>query len=411
MSFFKRLFSSHYRQALQHESAHNLRDAGRCYLMAGDLLSAARVLRVAAREAQDPHDKVSLARQALDALQRAPTEDEDDEADKAPVLKVLSRELADALMQQAEQAGVLDRRSRALVEEAARLYHAHGDLGAAADCHERLGNLREAASCAQAAGDVARMERLLQQVEQAERAEAEWARAWDAVGYAQEVDDPLGLIEALERCLRLRPHDGAISARLADARAQIPKAQRLALKSAHGRWTLVGGDRVRVGREEQNEVLLPDPSVSREHAHLLCEPDGLYLEDRGSSHGTQADGLALRGRAKLQPQGGRLTFGRGVELSYRLTEGHLPARLEVMGGQLKGLGFVWARELTAGQDPDAPAWLPAGLRLVFERGFWHLDPSGCAEPVRANGALMERPRLLRAGDELYAQGVVMVVEL
>jgi hypothetical protein len=49
--------------------------------------------------------------------------------------------------------------------------------------------------------------------------------------------------------------------------------------------------------------------------------------------------------------------------------------------------------------------------LVFERGFWHLDPSGCAEPVRANGALMERPRLLRAGDELYAQGVVMVVEL
>jgi len=43
---------------------------------------------------------------------------------------------------------------------------------------------------------------------------------------------------------------------------------------------------VRVGRAEDNEVVLPDIGVSRRHARIVVSPDAIHVEDLGSGNGT-----------------------------------------------------------------------------------------------------------------------------
>ncbi len=56
------------------------------------------------------------------------------------------------------------------------------------------------------------------------------------------------------------------------------------------------GERLRIGRDPQNDVVLPNPNVSRFHADLLATDGRIELRDLGSSNGTRLDGeLVERG--------------------------------------------------------------------------------------------------------------------
>ena len=52
----------------------------------------------------------------------------------------------------------------------------------------------------------------------------------------------------------------------------------------------VGQTPVTFGRGEDNDVVIPDPSVSRLHAELRQEGDGFVVVDRGSANGTRVNG-------------------------------------------------------------------------------------------------------------------------
>ncbi len=58
------------------------------------------------------------------------------------------------------------------------------------------------------------------------------------------------------------------------------------------------GDRVRIGRGPDNEVRLPDPSVSRDHAVIELAADGPVVCDLESTNGTRLNGEPVR-RAPL----------------------------------------------------------------------------------------------------------------
>jgi DNA-binding NtrC family response regulator len=55
-----------------------------------------------------------------------------------------------------------------------------------------------------------------------------------------------------------------------------------------------------VGSSSGNGIVLPVRGVSRRHARLTLEPDGLTLEDMGSRNGTRVRGLRVQ-RSRLQP--------------------------------------------------------------------------------------------------------------
>ena len=45
-----------------------------------------------------------------------------------------------------------------------------------------------------------------------------------------------------------------------------------------------------IGRSGESDLCMPHAQVSRHHASIESEPDGLYLRDQGSRHGTLRNG-------------------------------------------------------------------------------------------------------------------------
>jgi hypothetical protein len=63
-----------------------------------------------------------------------------------------------------------------------------------------------------------------------------------------------------------------------------------------------------IGRQERCAGLLDDPTVSRRHAVIQRDPDGLVLRDLGSSNGTSVNGAPVFGTVRLHA-GDRVSFG------------------------------------------------------------------------------------------------------
>src|SRR3954452_14554245 len=62
-----------------------------------------------------------------------------------------------------------------------------------------------------------------------------------------------------------------------------------------------------IGRTTENDLVISDPRVSREHADIVREPDGFYVVDKGSKQGTFVNGRKVQ-RHKLT-RNDRLEFG------------------------------------------------------------------------------------------------------
>ncbi len=63
-----------------------------------------------------------------------------------------------------------------------------------------------------------------------------------------------------------------------------------------GKRFAIGGAPVTIGRGEDNDIVIADPSVSRLHAELRQEADGYVITDRGSSNGTRVNGATITTR-------------------------------------------------------------------------------------------------------------------
>jgi S1-C subfamily serine protease len=73
----------------------------------------------------------------------------------------------------------------------------------------------------------------------------------------------------------------------------------------------VDADPFTIGRERDCGLVLGDPEVSRRHARISGTPEGLVVEDLGSTNGTLIDGRPITGRHVLR-DGERLQVGDTV---------------------------------------------------------------------------------------------------
>ncbi|HLK38233.1 MAG TPA: sigma 54-interacting transcriptional regulator [Polyangiaceae bacterium] len=60
------------------------------------------------------------------------------------------------------------------------------------------------------------------------------------------------------------------------------------------------GDRCRIGKASDNDIVLADDTVSRHHCELTRRPDGVHVRDLGSTNGTRVQGARVT-EAVLQP--------------------------------------------------------------------------------------------------------------
>ena len=103
-----------------------------------------------------------------------------------------------------------------------------------------------------------------------------------------------------QETLMLRPDqtDGAPRERRARARLIVVDSPAL----ARGSNIPLDSATVTIGRGGQNDVQLPDDDfASARHARVVPRPDGLWVEDVGSTNGTFVNGARLQRPRRLNP--------------------------------------------------------------------------------------------------------------
>ncbi|MFQ5857657.1 MAG: FHA domain-containing protein [Anaerolineae bacterium] len=79
-------------------------------------------------------------------------------------------------------------------------------------------------------------------------------------------------------------------------------------------WVLEG-ELVSIGRDEDNDVVLPDRRVSRRHAVIERQGDRYHLRDCGSKNGTFVNGTLLQGPVSLK-DGDEIQIAMGFTLTF-----------------------------------------------------------------------------------------------
>jgi len=95
----------------------------------------------------------------------------------------------------------------------------------------------------------------------------------------------------------------------------------------------IDGDLFRIGKAPENNLVLPDETVSRAHCEITRESRGYLLRDLGSTNGTLLDGAEIR-EAYLKP-GAIITVGK-VELKVR----PFAERIELLPSDATSFGDV-----------------------------------------------------------------------
>lgn len=139
---------------------------------------------------------------------------------------------------------------------------------------------------------------------------------WSAL--LQEVAARVGIAFDASPCVELREDDGTVLGAIEiDVIDGVPDAQApqnapvLVLRMLKGmpidaRYPITRS--MRVGRNKEAEIFLVDPSVSRNHAILEPQGDGVMVRDAGSTNGTFVNGERIQLRTLRA--GDRVAFGK-----------------------------------------------------------------------------------------------------
>jgi transcriptional regulator with GAF, ATPase, and Fis domain len=108
--------------------------------------------------------------------------------------------------------------------------------------------------------------------------------------------------------------------------------------AARGLERTIDADLFRIGKSPDNDLVLGDDTVSRNHCEVVRDERGFLVRDLGSTNGTRLDGAEIK-EAYLTP-GSVLTVGK-VELKLR----PFAERFELMPSERESFGDVVGRSL------------------------------------------------------------------
>lgn len=389
---------------------------------AGELQEAARVLEHSGEHAQAATLRMEHARTVADAGERVDVLREGCARNPGdtPEGRALHEALAEALLDQAVRETDPSRR-RSLELEAARGLEEADQGGAAGEIYERLGLLDRAARAYERAGEIVKLELVLEVLERREQAEAEVAQLEAEVDRALEdgrrrqahvllVEHVAGR-ERLGRTGRPGP-----AQRLALLEAARPRPHELEL-GWNGRVTSVSGHpRFVLGRSPDAQLTLPGARLSRHHVELsidTTDPAGprLMATDLGSKLGSFWDGEPLEpGEPVPLAAPGELALGGTAAVEVVPLRGQ---HGEPCGALLRAphrdawhLYLPQGGPLVLAPDVRVPA------RVLFDRGWVVLDlgSSVLADLGRHRlpaGAAIE----LLVGDRIGLVGAPLVLEV
>src|SRR3954447_15539977 len=101
--------------------------------------------------------------------------------------------------------------------------------------------------------------------------------------------------------------------------------------SQRGKEFVISADVIRIGKVDENDLALPEETVSRVHCEILRDAKGHLLRDLHSTNGTFLDGAEIK-EAYIRP-GSIITIG-AVQLKFQPFE----ERIEILPSDKDALG-------------------------------------------------------------------------
>ena len=382
--FLGRLFgSADLVRALEAEAGGDYEEAARLYTRAGDRPKVAQMHLLASERAGSPEQRIA------GLVEAARWADDDGLAAVA-----VRRRVANAMLVSVRARGLVTDGDRALLSHAAALFSSAGDASGAGECHELLGASEAAADAYQRAGEVDRLEQLLD-------GEATRRRRAVAVGEALEDHrmrlrggDPGGALASLEQALLAVDPAGraALQRDIDDLMARRVSAGMLRLRSSVS-TTVVASAPVDLGRALECALPLRDAGISRRHARIEHANGAWYVSDLGSKNGTTLGGMPV-GRMAM-PDACSIGIGEHCTLGVKCSADQ--ATLTVERGLDRGAQlYVGDVIVIVGVDGEGV------LRARFDRGQLRLGT--VRSPLRLNGVQVTREVELLVGDVVECAG-------
>ncbi|UJR81060.1 FHA domain-containing protein [Sandaracinus amylolyticus] len=353
MSFFRRLFDTRARQALDAEVQGDLRKAAYLWVDMGDPGKAAELMTRLGEQAKNVEEKVQAW---VDALRFMPPDREDGRRD-------LEARIGVAVLESARERGAVSADAkRKLVDAAERLERAEKWVEAA-DCYELLGRNEDLARCLEHAGEIERLEKVLETTHAKEQRDARLRRLVSE----QEMATRVGARDVARRALReatlLAPSDPSIAEMLRRIEEKWPRGRRLKLDVGGARVGLVGSLPAVIGRSDA-DVVVRGGSVSRRHCEIARREDAVVVRDLGSRNGTLIAGVPIAGEIALS---GPTEIGLGDDVSLRVSPGAQGIAIDVLRGLDRG------ERVVAGEAELRVAGLSATFVFVDDRAVMQPD--------------------------------------
>ena len=128
------------------------------------------------------------------------------------------------------------------------------------------------------------------------------------------------------------------------------------------------GDVLRLGRDEDNQVVLPDDAVSHRHARIHPEGGNNVIEDLGSANGTFLNGVRLR-EPRVLKHGDKIRIGTST-MEYSEVD---PARVKKMRLRIVAgvIGFILILLVVKLFKPEDKAvrYIAQGKQLLGQRNY------------------------------------------
>jgi len=399
VGFFKRLFSSNYRAAINAEAAGQLELAAEHYARAGQNDAAARMHVARAKRAGTYDAEIDALR---DAMHWVPEDMEDFCAE-------ISGALGKALLAKAKSEGIGTERDRQRVEEAAGHLANCREWAAAGEAWELIGNDAEAIKVYKRGGLIERLERVLNEDADVTSSAREVREAFAdyKLHYSGGMRDAAR--EDLLRCVQESQSKGEYRRLLDALESALITGGRVTLRPRQKKpLTVCCNSEIIMGRDQLCDLLLRSGNVSRRHAEIVVSADPgderFQLRDAGSRNGTHVGGMPISGAVPLIDSG---SFDLGDEYTIDYQAQGRQLVLRVSRGMDLGTQLVVAadKELI---DLTEQTGAPVALR--FERGRPFIVVEDEALELEINGEPCGTQAQLIHGDLITVDGREIEVE-
>ncbi len=384
MSWLKRMFDGRHRRARAAEGAGQWRRAAALWAEAGDLPRAAEALLHLASRGGSLETRLEAWHDALRFIS-------DDEKRGEVEAKMGLAVLEDARLRGATSA----EEKRRLADAALRLERAdHGSD--AADAYAILGRSEDQARCLEAAGEIEKLEALLEKTGKKDEHQGALRRLLSDHDMALKYGARLEARAALREASRLAPEDRSVAELLRRLEGRMPPPSRVSLALDGRRVSLVGRLPAVLGRTDC-DVPLRGTSVSRRHAEIALAGDKLVLRDLDSRNGTLVRGLPIASAIELS---GATEVGLGDDVTLAIAPRGRTVTIDVKSGLDRG------ERVVLGDGELRADGLSATIR--FDQG-WAVLRADPGVDLTLDGQTCALPVHLLEGDRLRVGGVEVEV--